>query len=139
MICYFRRCKKQDMTFFQRLKRYLGGVVLGVLLSILLFQDKSSLLTSWLPGNRVKTELLEWPWQQGEMTDCLLNCVHTSEDALKTAIDEGDVLFDESQVRILPKVYVVETTLGKASFEMQDSLIILKSIADCYCPNTNQQ
>lgn len=121
------------MTFFQRLKRYLGGVVLGILLSMFFFQDKASLLTSWLPGNRVKTTLMEWPWQQDSTLTCLLDCMKTSEVEMKTAIEEGDVLFDESQVKIEPKVYVVETTFGRASFEMGDSLIVVKQLANCYC------
>jgi hypothetical protein len=121
------------MNFFQRLKRYLFGVLLGIALSIFFFQDRTSLLTSWLPANRVKTMIIEIPWQNDSTQMCLLRCIKTNEADLKTAIDAGDVLFDESQVKSEPKTYVVKTDLGKSNFIIKDSLVVFDKHVGCDC------
>jgi hypothetical protein len=122
------------MTFFQRLKRYMVGVGLGILLSIFFFQDRASLLTSWLPANRVKTAIIEMPWQQDSTLNCLLNCMETTEAAIKTAVDDGDVLFDESQVKVMPKRYVIATDeYNKLNLFIHDSLIVFKNYEECDC------
>lgn len=121
------------MNFFQRLKRYLFGVLLGIALSIFFFQDRTSLLTSWLPANRVKTMIIEIPWQQDSTLTCLLDCMETTEGAIKTAVDGGEVLFDESQVKVIPKKYVVKTDLGKSNFIIKDSLVVFDKHVGCDC------
>lgn len=122
------------MNFFQRLKRYLFGVVLGIALSIFFFQDRTSLLTSWLPANRVKTMIIEMPWQQDSTLTCLLNCMQTTEEAIKKAVDKGEVLFDESQVKTMPKMYVVETEeFNKLHINVSDSLIVFNEYQACDC------
>jgi len=122
------------MTFFQRLKRYMVGVGLGILLSIFFFQDRASLLTSWLPANRVKTAIIEMPWQQDSTLNCLLSCMETTEAAIKTAVDGGEVLFDESQVKVMPKRYVIATDeYNKLHMFVHDSVIVFKNYEGCVC------
>lgn len=122
------------MTFFQRLKRYMVGVGLGILLSIFFFQDRASLLTSWLPANRVKTAIIEMPWQQDSTLTCLLNCMETTEDAIKKAVDGGEVLFDESQVKVMPKRYVIATDeYNKLNMFVHDTVIVFKNYEGCVC------
>jgi hypothetical protein len=122
------------MTFFQRLKRYMVGLGLGILLSIFFFQDRASLLTSWLPANRVKTAIIEMPWQQDSTLNCLLNCMETTEAAIKTAVDDGDVLFDESQVKVMPKRYVIATDeYNNLNLFIHDTVIVFSNYEGCVC------
>ena len=60
--------------------------------------------------------------------------MEANEVDLKTAIDAGDVLFDESEVKQEPKKYVVATEdFGKLNLIIQDSTIVFNEYVGCDC------
>ncbi len=128
------------MNFPQRLKRFMFGVLIGVLLSAFFFRDKLDLFTSWLPGNVVKTRVEDSYRYELKKTDCLLNCYSLSWDSLMVLVDDGDVDFGRSKRDEEPKEYqITHVDSGtEMRFAVRDSSVTLLTLGtprrlDCDC------
>lgn len=119
--------------FFRRLKLYGVGVGLGLMLSYAFFGDR---YPTWLPGSRVKEELLRWEITYSEKANCQMKCSDISQDAITELITSGDVNFGESDVHGEPcPSYVIEgeTPTGRSLrlvLAKCDSISDLTSITD---------
>jgi hypothetical protein len=132
------------MRFTKRLRLYLTGFFLGSLLVVFFFYDRLSVLTSWLPNNRV---LFRIENTLGGITDhakCQMDCFQVDTVMINYAFEEGDVQFGMSETHADPKVYVIDTRyedrLVRLSFETADSSAMLTEVVlpfetvDCNCP-----
>ena len=127
------------MNFRQRLFKYLIGVGIGLLVSVMFFGDRMSLLTSWLPGNRVIDRLQETTWVSSPQSECLMDCMQLSADSLKLILEEANVDFGASETHEDPMRYVILFEENKPAqsltFSVQDTLTQLISLQglDCDC------
>ncbi|MEM9053643.1 MAG: hypothetical protein AAGC47_16430 [Bacteroidota bacterium] len=132
------------MKFTRRLRLYLTGFLFGIILVIFFFGERVSVLTAWLPNNRVLQSLEDTYQGESDLAQCQINCFELDTAAISFSFDEGDVQFGMSETRSVPKMYVVDTRyedrLIRLSFETADSLSTLVNVelpADgraCNCP-----
>jgi hypothetical protein len=92
-------------TFLRRLKFYGIGFGLGLIFVVFFFQNRGC---AWLPGNRVKNTILDRVLVISEETANVFQAKGlTKKDAI-AALNDGSVLFGESDKRNDSKVYVIE-------------------------------
>lgn len=120
------------MKFSKRLRLYLTGFFLGGVLVVFFFQERLSVLTSWLPNNRVLFRLETTLVETTDLAICQLNCYDLDTAMVNYAFEEGDVQFGMSETRADPKVYIVDTRyedrLVRLFFETADSSAILSRV-----------
>lgn len=108
------------MKFGKRLRLFGIGIGFGLILSYLFFHSRKS---NWMPEDRVLMRLRANPLQFTDNSKCLNDCYGWTEENMTQLLDNGDVLFDESEPRKEPyPIYVVMTKKGvepymKISFE----------------------
>lgn len=133
------------MNLFQRFKRYLFGVGLGLIFVYFYFGDRAEVLTAWMPNERVMKRLRETVLVIPDSVRCQLNCYQLDSTAVATLInDDGNVRFAESETRIDPKIYRVDFEQHpipvRISFSCDDSTssvidaLPLEGLLPCDCP-----
>lgn len=125
----------------QRFSKYLVGIVIGLMLSFLLFSNRSC--TKWLPGNQVRKTLTSNRILGNDLTNCLMHCYGLNDSIMREIAAIGEINFKESKVRTKPLKYMVEGNYNgkdyKAMFEVGDSLSTvielkeLNSTTNCNC------
>lgn len=134
------------MTLFQRFKRYLFGVLLGLILVFFFFGDRSEVLTAWMPNERVMKRLRETKLEIPDSVKCRMNCFQLDSLSVRELIEEGgNVRFAKSETRVEPVLYRVDfeqnTPPVRVSFACNDSvsavveLLALNGLQSCTCPN----
>jgi len=116
------------MKFLKRLRTYLIGVLLGVILVILFFKDRVSVLTSWLPANRVKIELVEANLTIDSLVKAQTACLNWTTEDWKRQFLNCDVNFSDSEVQQQPRRYILEfenDTLLKLEVSIQDTTAVV--------------
>src|SRR5688572_8337673 len=93
------------MNFWRRLRFYLIGVAIGLVVSFSFFKNRGC---GWLPGNRILNTLSGSMILVTDSTRCLMDCNNVSDEDVFRMFVDGDVLFSESQTRENPKIYVVQ-------------------------------
>ena len=120
------------MKFGRRLRLYVFGVLLGCLVAYGFFHGRLSILTDWLPGNRVLKLLQKSEPLFTERALCQLACFNLDTSAVRIAKVEGDVRFKLSETHIEPKQYVVDADLKpekvRMTFSISDSLATLINV-----------
>lgn len=85
------------MNFLNRLKYYLIGVSLGILMVLAIFKDRK--LTSWTPQNQVTGEIEEKNILVPDSLNCLFDCAgYVGTEQIKTFLITGNVDFSASDV-----------------------------------------
>ncbi len=102
-------------SFKRRLKYYGIGFGLGLIFVFFFFQNRGC---SWLPSNRVKNAVLDRLIVVSEDTEEKLKEKGISTDELIGALDDGDVIFAESDKDGESKVYVIEKDGVKYAFSL---------------------
>jgi hypothetical protein len=88
----------------RRIQIYAFGFFLGsIVVYVTLIRDRDRDLGSWLPENRVKAEIKEKFY--ASQNECMLNCFDIDSLGFIDMIDEGDVVFSESDVSAVPRSY----------------------------------
>lgn len=117
------------MNFARRLRTFLIGFGIGCLLVVLFFRERLSMLTDWLPNERVLVRL--------QMTDaaytptalCLLECLELDTADVSLLKREGNVRFKHSDTQSEPKMYAVDRRFGdhlvRMTFAADDSVSTL--------------
>jgi hypothetical protein len=103
-------------SIFQRLKYYGVGFGIGLFFVLFFFQNRGC---SWLPGNRVKNSILDRVLVLPDSEIPLLKKYGMTRNDLAMVLNDGEVLYDESQKKGNPKVYVIQKTVpihGKMKF-----------------------
>lgn len=115
------------MNFQQRFVRYLVGIFIGVLVSFMLFGQRSC--TNWLPGKRIRDFLTEQPIRYTESSRCFMRCYGLETDAVQRIISEGDIDYSQSEPRAaLQRYYLAsdEDDLPYAMlFELRDTATLV--------------
>lgn len=132
------------MKFARRLRLYLIGVLMGCVLVVFFFNDRLSVLTSWLPNERVLLRLESTFNGSDPLAACFLECADLDSADLDLLFSEGDVRFDLSETHSEPMNYVVDIRLSdrlvRFSFEAADSTAALTNLefpngeVICDCP-----
>lgn len=92
-------------SFMRRLKFYGIGFGLGLVFVFFFFQNRGC---SWLPGNRVKNTILERVMVISDETAEAFDKKGVTEEDVVAALNDGSVLFGESDKNKESKVYVIE-------------------------------
>ncbi|MFT5337186.1 MAG: hypothetical protein ACI9YL_001188 [Luteibaculaceae bacterium] len=119
------------MKFWYRLRVYLVGVGIGIVLVFFFFKDRTSVLTSWTPNNRIMLELVEKKVMDNPAWKCFNFCLEV--DDVNAFYSTGDVRFSESQTKINPRVYKVLFSKSdnhhvEMEFVMRDSTVDLTAM-----------
>lgn len=133
------------MKFAKRLRLYLTGVLIGLILVVFFFNDRLSVLTDWMPNERVLVRLQETEARYTDGAICLLECLHIDTADVRTVKESGDVKFRLSDTHSEPMVYIVDGEIRgetfRFTFDATDSTSVLtraarvNSVADCPCPD----
>ncbi len=107
------------MTFFQRFKRYLIGIAIGIILTGVFFKDRLSVFTSWLPGNIVKKEIYQSLIIYSDKATCQMSLFQISNKDFEEGLLEAKVVFSESSVRTTPRIYSLVSEDGKYKYYVQ--------------------
>ncbi|MBI3133237.1 MAG: hypothetical protein HYZ14_01045 [Bacteroidetes bacterium] len=92
--------------FKQRIKYYLVGFVIGLLIMFMIFGNRGC---SWLPGNRVKNMIAEKEILIGDSLSEVMNCAGVTNTDIYALLNEGgDVNFSQSITNTYPKKYLFE-------------------------------
>ncbi|MCH2225123.1 MAG: hypothetical protein MK066_10175 [Crocinitomicaceae bacterium] len=91
--------------FLRRLKYYGIGFGLGIVFVFFFFQNRGC---SWLPGNRVKNSVLDRLIVVSEKTSIAMQEKGIDEKVLIEVLNDGDVIFGESDKNADSKVYKLE-------------------------------
>ena len=125
------------MKFINRLKYYVIGVGLGTLITMFFFRDRAC--GAWLPENRVKTAMLEYPLYTSNQMNCSMEEQNFTFDSLAKYIEEADIDFSQSSVEETPRIYYTSSNNRslKIAVDFLDSIIYLHQFigvevsADC--------
>ncbi|MEJ6615488.1 MAG: hypothetical protein QNL61_01110 [Crocinitomicaceae bacterium] len=91
-------------SFVRRLKYYGIGFGIGLVFIFFFFQNRGC---SWLPSNRVKNAILDRLIVVSDSTNLVLKEKGLSIDDIISALNEGDVEFDESDKDNESKMYII--------------------------------
>jgi hypothetical protein len=100
------------MSFGRRLRLYLLGFLLGMGLVVFFFNDRLSLLTSWLPNDRVLLRLQMTEALYADSALCHLDCFSLDTADVSLVKKEGDVQFGLSETHETPMIYVVDKRIN---------------------------
>lgn len=103
-------------NMLRRLRIYGVGLGLGLIMAWALFlrgRDTKN-YTAWTPNNRILEEVrLDSSMVMDEVFWCQLNCLGFSSIEYDELLNEGNVIFGESQVKTWPRSYKVEFETSK--------------------------
>jgi len=133
------------MKFSRRLRLYLTGFLMGIILVFFFFGERVNVLTSWLPNNRVLQSISDNYKGENPLATCQMECFGVDTAAIAYSMVEGDVEFGESETQSNPKLYIVEARyedrLIRLEFELTDSSAHLSEVTlpfekstGCDCP-----
>lgn len=91
------------MGFWKRLRVYIIGFGLGLLLTYMFFGNRGC--GGWLPGNRVKASITESNFLMTQNMNCRMETANFTLDSLVQFIVKSDVVFSKSDVKGNPKTY----------------------------------
>ena len=108
------------MTFWRRVRTYLIGFGLGLVMVYVMFGDRE--LNTWIPSKRVLTTIDSSAVTISDRAKCQLACLNLQEKDWKELQSTATVNFSESSVDKKPcPVYNLETTKNN-----EDYLLIWK-------------
>lgn len=105
------------MTFKRRLRTYLIGVGLGLLMVYIFFGDRD--ISSWTPEGRVLTTIDSSTMIISERAKCQMMCLELNDSVIYKIQDAASVNFSESSTRKKPcPVYKLESTWKEESYKL---------------------
>lgn len=105
------------MTFGRRLRTYLIGVGLGLLMVYIFFGDRD--ISSWTPEGRVLTTIDSSTMIISERAKCQMMCLELNDSAIYKIQDFASVNFSESSTRKKPcPVYKLESTWKEKKYKL---------------------
>lgn len=123
------------MNLGRRIKYYMVGALIGVLLSFFIFNGRGC---EWLPGARVLNSIQTSKIITSEKDNCLLSCNNISERDIYQLIENGSINFGESDTD--NKNYVVYNDSISLSILINETdttatINNINSKIDCDCAN----
>ena len=105
------------MTFWKRLRTYLIGVALGLLIVYVFFKDRD--LSGWTPQGRVLTTIDSSQVSISERARCQINCYSLETEEWREIHKVASVDFSESNVRKEPcPVYHLKSAYKEEEFKL---------------------
>ncbi len=93
------------MKFANRLKFYIFGLGIGILISYMFFGNRSC--GGWLPGNRVKAAILDFEVKTSNYLTCLMENSAFKPDSLAKYVVGSSVNFNQSNTENSPRIYAL--------------------------------
>lgn len=112
------------MNFKQRFSRYFIGIIIGVMLSFVIFGKRSC--GKWLPDSRVRQTIAEKTLRFTPEVLCMMDCHGFSEKEVELLTLEGNVVYNNSEPRATPQRYYLK---GEKRAEIQAAMIELRDSA----------
>lgn len=125
----------------RRLRIYFIGFLLGIILVIFLYSDKSDIIVGWTPEKRVLKRLKLTEKVISDSMQCILDCNKFNQQYWDLMYKEGDVNFSEARKKPYP-IYSVTIKNNSDDFNLRflakDTLSILigfesKNDLNCNC------
>ncbi len=110
------------MKCSRRLWLYFLGFGIGCLFVVAVFNERLSVLTSWLPGNRVKFDLKRSELRFDPLAQCQLTCLSEDTSWVSKGIEASDVRFRLSETHDNPRIYVLDWEEGDDTFRLRFAL-----------------
>lgn len=105
------------MTFGRRLRTYLVGFGLGLLMVYVFFGDRD--LSSWTPEGRVLIAIDSSTMIISERAKCQMKCLILSDSSIYKIQEEAEVNFSESSTRKEPcPVYNIESIWKEGNYKL---------------------
>ncbi|MDG2426746.1 MAG: hypothetical protein P8M07_09195 [Flavobacteriales bacterium] len=119
-----------QMNFSQRLMRFMLGIGIGTALAFFFFQDRGC--SKWLPSAKVREFLAEPGLMGDDRTRCLIRCEALQMSEIVELLDEGNINFGASDVRlgegVDTKFYLIENSSLSAEFVVTDSVTTVRRV-----------
>lgn len=93
------------MTFAKRLRYYIIGFGMGILVCFAIFGQRGC---DWTPSNRVLKQIATSQILITDSVRCILAENKIEEDEIFKVLNNGSVIFSESKTHQVPKYYVLE-------------------------------
>jgi hypothetical protein len=130
------------MTFWRRVRTYLVGFGLGLLMVYVFFGDRD--LSSWTPEGRILTTIDSSAMVLSERAICQIKCLELSDSLIYQIQETAEVNFSESSTRKEPcPIYKLESVWKEEKYKLiwevcenaeEVTLIsILKNEKNCAC------
>ena len=126
------------MNFLNRLSKYLMGVLIGLGITFIMFNDRGC--GSWLPKEQIRKDIAVRGIVPSEDVACKLDCYGLTVSDLADLARLGDVNFSESEPRATPRKYKIEgeSNILSAIYVLTDSSstvidISFADIRNCNC------
>jgi hypothetical protein len=125
----------------RRIRVYLFGFIIGIILVIFLYGDKYDIIVGWMPEKRVLKRLKLTEKVISDSMQCVLDCNNFNENDWKLLYANGDVNFAEARKKPYP-IYSVNITtdndIYNLKFLAKDTLSVLIGFNsqinhDCNC------
>lgn len=125
------------MNFLNRLSKYLIGVLLGLGITFIMFNDRGC--GSWLPKEQIRKDIAVRGIMPAENVQCLLECHNLTVSDLADLARLGDVNFSESEPRATPRKYKIEgeSNILSAIYVLTDSSSTVIDISFAETKNCN--
>ena len=94
------------MKFMNRLSKYLLGVLIGLGLAYVCFEQRGC---NWLPNNVIRDDINKKGVVMTEDVTCKMQCNEIDYKSVKEVIASGDVNYSESGPRENPRWYQIES------------------------------
>jgi hypothetical protein len=112
----------------RRIRIYLFGFILGIIMVVFLYGDKYDTIVGWTPEKRVLKRLKLTEKIISDSMQCILECYHFNDEDWKLLYTVGDVNFTEARTKPFP-IYSVDVTTNSNKFHLRflakDSLSVL--------------
>ena len=126
------------MKFLNRLSKYLMGVLIGLALTYVMFNDRGCM--DWVPSERIKEDIRSRGIMETEEVACYLECRGLSVSDLADLVTEGSINYSESTPRGIPRKYFIESEgkVQSAVFVLTDTAstvvsVDFKELQNCDC------
>lgn len=116
------------MTFAKRLRYYIIGFGMGILVCIVIFGQRGC---DWTPNNRVLKQIATSEILITDSVRCVFAENKIEEDEIFKLLNHGSVIFSESKTHQTPKYYVIEdenSTFKIAFVVRNDSVSVLDGV-----------
>ena len=92
------------MKFLNRLSKYLMGVLIGLALTYIMFNDRGCM--DWVPSERIKEDIRSMGIMETQEVACYLDCYELSVSDLADLVTEGSINFKKSAPRDISRQYL---------------------------------
>lgn len=126
------------MNFLNRLSKYLMGVLIGLGITFIMFNERGCM--DWLPKNQIQKDIAQRGIVPSDESACLLECYGLTVSDLADLARLGDVNISESDPRGNPRKYKIEgeSNIISAVYVLTDSSSTVVDISfaetkECKC------